>query len=308
MGENSLSDGSRYINRQKLGNGSYGEVFQALDSVDDHLVAMKIQPINFGEGIPRSILREISILQSVNHPNLVQFKTALFQPGSIAIVTDYLEYDLRRFLHRRNRPMEPLLLQSYAFQLLCGVYHLHTHGIMHRDLKPENLLLDQEGMLKICDFGLSRFFTLPLGKYSPEVISTWYRPPELLMGERSYDLSSEMWSIGCIIAEMARGRPIAMGDSDIDQLQKFYAVLGTPTMEEQTIFPVEENQQTFDRPNFFEFLKSEDENLVDLASRMLQYNPRKRMTTVDALTHPYFDTVHELIRNRCWPSELDALY
>jgi serine/threonine protein kinase len=179
---------------------------------------------------------------------------------------------------------------------------------MHRDLKPENLLLDQEGILKICDFGLSRFFTLPLGRYSPEVISTWYRPPELLMGDRSYDLSSEMWSIGCIIAEMARGRPIAMGDSDIDQLQKFFVVLGTPTEDEQTIFPVDPGQQLFDRPNFFEFLKTEDHNLVDLTSKLLQYDPRKRMTTVEALRHPFFDTVHELIRNRCWPKDLRPLY
>jgi serine/threonine protein kinase len=115
-----------------------------------------------------------------------------------------------------------------------------------------------------------------------------------------------MWSIGCIIAEMARGSPIAMGDSDIDQLQKFFAVLGTPTVDEQELFPVEADQPICGRPSFFEFLKTENDLLVDLTIKMLQYDPRKRITTPEALAHPYFDTVHPLIRKRCWPTELEC--
>jgi serine/threonine protein kinase len=305
MSGNVASDGSRYINREKLGKGSYGDVFQARDSVTGKLVALKIQGLESPDGIPRAILRELSVLQSINHPNLISVNDVFFQPGTVTIVTDYMTYDLRHFLHYQKQPVQPKLIQSYAFQLLCGVYHLHTHGVFHRDLKPENILLDEDGMLKICDFGLSRFVTLPLGNYTPEVISTWYRPPELLTRQEHYDLSSEIWSIGCILGEIARGVPIGMGDSDIDQLQKFFKVLGTPTSDEQALFRIEASHPVYDRPDFFELLQTNDAYFVDLVSRMLQYNPKKRITTAEALRHPYFQTVHNVILKRCWPSELE---
>jgi serine/threonine protein kinase len=302
------ADGSRYINREKLGDGTYGCVFRALDSVTGGPVALKIQSATDKEGIPRWILRELSIAQAVDHPNVVSFKEAFAQDNSFILVTDYLPYDLRRLLSHSTTPITPQLMQSYAFQVLCGVYQLHSHGIIHRDLKPENLLLDQDGGLKICDFGLSRFVTLPLVQYTPGLVSVWYKAPELLCGSPAYDLSSDVWSIGCILAEMATGTALAAGDSDIDQLQKIFAVLGTPTREELEIFQIDPDLGVTPRADFGALLRTKDRHFVDLCARMLRYDPGRRITVAEALRHPYFDTICETIKGRCGPPDIEPLF
>lgn len=305
------SNPARYLKESKLGEGTYGVVYKAKDTVTGRTIAEKIMKFDHEEdGIPPTTLREMSILRSVNHPNIVALLDVMIQPGTLCLVTEYLEFDMRYLLCRTRSKgkMNKDLICSYSFQLLCGIFVLHTHRIIHRDIKPENILLNNGGLLKICDFGLSRYFTLPLRQYSPEVVSQWYRAPELLFGDKFYELSIDIWSVGCIIAEMTQGIPLFVGDSDIDQLHKIFGVLGSPTPENfpkyQELGQDVTKFQNYQAKDLKTLLGTEDDYLVDLIQKMLQYDPMKRITAQDALRHPYFQNVSTTIRNICWPPGL----
>jgi serine/threonine protein kinase len=219
-----------------------------------------------------------------------------------------MDMDLRRFLLSKHaKPFDSNLLCSYVFQLLCGIFVLHTHRIIHRDLKPENLLLNSNGLLKISDFGLSRYVTLPHRQYSPGVVSPWYRAPELLFGQHLYDFAIDIWSAGSIVGEMVKGTALFQGDSDIDQLHRIFAVLGSPSPE---TFPAYDELiateiQIVEQPavDFGEFLGCREPELVDLISKMLLYDPKERITALNALKHPYFDKVAPKTREICLPPQ-----
>ncbi|KAK8896225.1 hypothetical protein M9Y10_014120 [Tritrichomonas musculus] len=219
----------RYRRLEKRGEGTYGIVFKAEDQITSKIVALKIMKLEQEEdGIPPTTLREMSILRSVSHPNLVKLEDVIINSTSLTLVFEYLEYDLRFFLRHTKNRIQMKLLRSYAFQMLAGINCLHTHRILHRDIKPDNILLNKEGYLKICDFGLARHFDIPMRQYSANVVSQWYRAPELLLGAPIYGLPIDVWSAGCIIAEMCKGTPLFEGDSDVDQLHKIFKILGTP--------------------------------------------------------------------------------
>ena len=293
----------------KLGEGTYGIVYKGIEIATQKFVAMKRMKIDQEEdGIRPTTLREMSIMKSVSHPNVLALKDVKVTENSVTLIMDFLNFDLRQVFNKLRSKLDPKLAKSYAFQMLCGIFTLHTHRIIHRDLKPENILLDHEGNLKIGDFGLSRYFTLPMRQYSPNVVSLWYRAPELLFGKKYYELSIDIWSIGCIIAEMYRGKPLFNGDSEIDQLHKTFAVLGSPTPEDisdfdgllATVGSVGEYQ----KQRWEDLLDTDDLELVDLMSRIMQYNPVKRITAQEALRHPYFACISEKIREVCWPPGL----
>merc|ERR550514_466978 len=128
-----------------------------------------------------------------------------------------------------GRPLTPAIIKALAFQLCNGIEFCHASRILHRDIKPQNLLIDNRMRLKIADFGLARAFSLPVPKYTHEVVTVWYRPPEILLGSALYSVPVDLWSIGCVLAEMATGAPLFAGDSEIDTIFKIFQKLGTPT-------------------------------------------------------------------------------
>jgi serine/threonine protein kinase len=246
----------------------------------------------------------MSILKTMRHPNIVLLEDVVIQPDQICFVFEFVRTDLRQFLGKHG-PLETNYLQSYAFQMLCGLYTLHTHRIMHRDLKPENLLVANDGLLKISDFGLSRYFTLPVRQYTPNVVSTWYRAPELMLGTRLYDVSIDVWSVGCIIAEMVIGRPLFKGDSEIDQLHHVFRVLGLPNESDRRNMG-DISGFSLDEPITLQIaLNVDNPFLIDIISKMLLYDPAKRLSVADALNHPFFDSVPETVKDKCWPGGLD---
>lgn len=304
----------RYKKLEKLGEGTYGEVYEAEDTTTGRKVALKVMKLDQEEdGIPATTLREMSILRSVSHPNIVSLLDVSIEPGKLMLVCEYMESDMRRLLFRmskkevppgQRRGLDMPLLQSYSFQLLAGLYVLHTHRIFHRDIKPENILLNKDGLLKICDFGLSRYFSLPMRQYSPNVVSVWYRAPELLFGLHYYDLAIDMWSAGCIIAEMTTGLPLFKGDSDVDQVHKIFSVLGTPGEETARQLGDISQFDVYEPQDLREVLNCDNVMLIDLIQKMLEIDPAKRVTVQEALEHPFFNDLNAQIRDLCSPPGL----
>lgn len=250
-------------------------------------------------------LREISILKQLDHPNIINFRNVFSKRNSLVFVTDFMDMDLRKYLDQKKTGLSPSLLKSYSLQLLCGVCYLHSNRVLHRDIKPPNLLINREGLLKICDFGLSRTFSIPPREYTQEVVTLWYRPVELLLGSTEYDTSVDVWSVGCIIAEMLTGSPLFQGDSEIDQLFRIFSILGSPN---ESNWPGVTNlpQYRLDFPeneaeNLHEVLRTDDHLLVDLISQLLILNPNKRISAIRAIQHPYFDDISNELLEICLP-------
>lgn len=218
---NNIAD---YERQEKMGEGTYGAVYKAIYKPKAMAVALKVMPLNQDEeGISAKTIREIATLRHINHPSIVKLINVIIQPENIILIFPFLDFDLRQLIHRSKGPLKTELQRSYAFQLLTGIYHLHVNRVIHRDLKPENILLDCAGYLKICDFGLSRLFTIPLNQFTNDLVTMSYRPPEMLLHNSFYDLSIDVWSAGCVLAEMAIGEPLFPGDSEIDQIHKNFS-------------------------------------------------------------------------------------
>lgn len=295
-----------YVKNEKLGEGTYGVVYRAVETSTGNVVALKQMRLEQEEeGIPVTALREAALLKSLNHPNIISVKEIICVKGALTIVTEYLNYDLRKYLSFSRTGLPPDLLKSYAFQLLCGICYIHSNRMMHRDMKPQNLLINKSGFLKICDFGLARLFSLHDRRYTHEVVTLWYRPPELLLGAHDYDISIDVWGVGCIIAEMIHGKVLFDGDSEIDQLYKIFRIKGTPDVMSWPEFTKMPNYSStfpvFPPKDLCQFLGTEDALLVDLIDKLLQLNPAKRLSAKAALSHPYFADVPPKLISICLP-------
>lgn len=224
----------KFIKLKKAGEGTYGVVYKAKDKITGKLVALKKIKLNARngefEGIPSTAIREICLLKSLCHSSIVELLDVITcEEKSLYIVFEYLDMDLKRYLDTSTDNLPLQLVQSYMKQLTEGLKYLHSHRILHRDLKPQNLLLDCDGHIKLADFGLSRAFSLPSRSYTHEVVTLWYRAPELLLGARIYSPTVDIWALGCIMAEMITKRALFPGDSEIDQLYRIFRLFGTPT-------------------------------------------------------------------------------
>lgn len=280
-----------------LGEGTYGKVFKARSIRTGELVAMKQMKIESTEdGMPGTALREIALLKELrDHENIVRLINIFYKPNKLVLVFEYVENDLKKYMRALEGPLSPAMVKKFAWQLLRGVEFCHASRILHRDLKPQNLLIDQRLRLKIADFGLARPFRVPLGEYTHEVVTVWYRPPEILLGSQIYSLPVDMWSIGCVIAEMATGRPLFAGDSEIDTIFRIFQKLGTPTEE---VWPGLTKLPDF-KPSFPRWpaqpwssirntAAQVGEDGIDLLEKLMYYDPRRRVSAHRALQHPYF--------------------
>lgn len=284
-----MQSAKRYTKLEKLGEGGYAAVYRTQDQLTGNIVVMKVVRIDSEQdGIPSSCIREISAMKSFDHPNIVKCLDVVYTPKKVCIIYEFMDMTLHRFLCRKS-PMEPELIRSYSYQILCAIAYMHAHHYLHRDIKPENLLINRQGFIKIADFGLSRSFGIPLTQMTPYVTTLWYRPPEIILGSTFYDIGIDSWSAGCVIAEMIKKSPLFVGDSDLDQAHGIFNILGTPddywpdnATLSRDLFP--------DNPtkNIGEVLGIEDPNLIDLLTKLLAIDPSERITARDALNHPYF--------------------
>ncbi|XP_023541532.1 cyclin-dependent kinase G-2-like isoform X1 [Cucurbita pepo subsp. pepo] len=290
----------------KIDEGTYGVVYRARDKKSGEIVALKkVKMEKEREGFPMTSLREINILLSFHHPSIVDVKEVVVGSSldSIFMVMEYMEHDLKALMETMKQPFSQSEVKCLMLQLLEGVKYLHDNWVLHRDLKTSNLLLNNQGELKICDFGLARQYGSPLKTYTHMVVTLWYRAPELLLGTRQYSTAIDMWSLGCIMAELLSKQPLFNGKTEVDQLDKIFRMLGTPN---ETIWPGFSNLPGV-RVNFvkhqYNLLRKKfpatsftgspvlSDSGFDLLNKLLTYDPEKRITAEAALNHEWFSEV-----------------
>ncbi|XP_007645558.1 cyclin-dependent kinase 3 isoform X2 [Cricetulus griseus] len=290
---------------EKIGEGTYGVVYKAKNKATGQLVALKkIRLDAETEGVPSTAIREISLLKELKHPNIVKLLDVVHREKKLYLVFEFLTQDLKKHMDSAPTSELPLhVVKSYLSQLLQGLNFCHCHRVIHRDLKPQNLLINEFGAIKLADFGLARAFGVPMRTYTHEVVTLWYRAPEILLGSKFYSTAVDVWSIGCIFAEMVTGKPLFPGDSEIDQLFRIFRTLGTPS--EATwpgVSQLPDFQDSFPRwtrRGLEEIVPSLGPEGKDLLLHLLQYDPSQRISAKTALAHPYFSTEHSLASRRC---------
>jgi len=290
-----------YDKVERIGEGTYGVVYKARHrQTGDTIALKKIRLEQEEEGVPSTAIREISLLKELEHCNIVRLRDVVHQERRLFLVFEYLDIDLKKHLDsspevRNDRKV----IKQYLQQICSGIAYCHMHRILHRDLKPQNLLVDtRTNKLKLADFGLARAFGIPVRTYTHEVVTLWYRAPEILLGARHYSTPVDIWSIGCIFAEMVNQRPLFPGDSEIDELFRIFRELGTPTDEEWPgVSQLPDYTSTFPRwprKGWTDICPTLEPEGMDLLSKMLVYEPNQRISARAAVGHPYFADVAQI--------------
>ncbi|PFX20624.1 cyclin-dependent kinase 1-like [Stylophora pistillata] len=286
---------SEFSKIEKIGEGTYGVVYKGRNNRTNKLVALKKIRLELAdEGIPSTAVREISLLKELNgHPNVVSLEHVLHEDSKLYLVFEFLLCDLKKHLDSTKGPLDHILIKSYLYQITNALYFCHSRRILHRDLKPQNLLIDEHGLIKLADFGLGRGFGIPVRAYTHEVVTLWYRAPEVLLGGQRYACPIDIWSVGCIFAEMVTKKPLFHGDSEIDQLFRIFRILGTPTEQNWPgVSQLPDYKQNFPRwsgEGLRKVVPQLDNNGLDLLEKMLKYDPAKRISAKEALDHPFFN-------------------
>ncbi|KAJ3416773.1 Cyclin-dependent kinase 3 [Chytridiales sp. JEL 0842] len=281
-----------YEKIEKIGEGTYGVVYKARDRSNNAIVALKkIRLETEDEGVPSTAIREISLLKELKHPNIVKLLDIVHSDAKLYLIFEFLDLDLKKYMDSVQGGLSLNLVRSYMLQLVDGISFCHAHRILHRDLKPQNLLIDQVGTLKLADFGLARAFGIPLRTYTHEVVTLWYRSPEILLGSKHYSTAVDMWSVGCIFAEMVLKHPLFPGDSEIDEIFRIFRILGTPTEDTwQGLSQLPDYKTTFPKWTAQPLSKTVpllEADGVDLLRQLLIYDPAHRISAKRALRHPY---------------------
>ncbi|XWS60303.1 hypothetical protein CRYUN_Cryun07bG0024500 [Craigia yunnanensis] len=295
-----------YEKLNKISEGTYGIVYRAKDKKTEEIVALKKVKIldrrdSEEYGFPLTSLREINILASFHHPSIVKVKEVVVDDhDNVYMVMEYMEHDFNGLMESMKRPFSTSDVKCLMLQLLQGVKYLHDNWVLHRDLKTSNLLLNNQGELKICDFGMARQYGSPLKPYTTKVVTQWYRAPELLLGAKKYSTALDMWSVGCIMAELLAKEPLFKGTSEIDQLSKIFDTLGTPSEKIWTgISELPGAKANYSKQSYnllrrkFPAASFRGSSVLsdagfDLLNRLLTYDPEKRITADDALDHDWF--------------------
>ncbi|KHN80331.1 Cyclin-dependent kinase 1 [Toxocara canis] len=286
-----------FVKLEKIGEGTYGVVYKGRNVKTNQMVAMKkIRLECEDEGVPATALREMSLLRELRHPNIVSLEAVIMQENRLYLIFEFLSMDLKKFLDSipDGVMMDAKLQKSYLYQVCQATCFCHQRRIIHRDLKPQNLLVDSKGAIKLADFGLARAIGLPLRAYTHEIVTLWYRAPEVLLGCPRYSMAVDVWSIGCIFAEMATKKPLFQGDSEIDELFSIFRVLSTPTESIwKGVSELPDYKETFPKWRGNTLAEKMNKYLnadgIDLLQKMLIYEPGKRIAAKTILKDPYFD-------------------
>lgn len=288
----------QYEKVEKIGEGMYGVVYKARDRITNETIALKkIRLEQEDEGVPSTAIREISLLKEMHHGNIVRLQDVVHSEKRLYLVFEYLDLDLKKHMDTcPDLAKDPRLIKTFLYQILRGIAYCHSHRVLHRDLKPQNLLIDRRtNALKLADFGLARAFGIPVRTFTHEVVTLWYRAPEILLGSCHYSTPVDVWSVGCIFAEMVTQRPLFPGDSEIDELFRIFRLLGTPTEETWPgVTSLPDFKSAFPKwpaKSVGSVVPGLEPLGIDLLAKMLILEPSRRITARAALEHEYFKDV-----------------
>ncbi|XP_027147527.1 cyclin-dependent kinase 15 isoform X2 [Larimichthys crocea] len=289
-----------YVSLEKLGEGAYASVYKGISRINGQLVALKVIRMKTEEGVPFTAIREASLLKGLKHANIVVLHDIIHSRESLTLVFEYVQTDLAQYMIQHPGGLHSQNVRIFMFQLLRALCYIHSRRILHRDLKPQNLLISYLGELKMADFGLARSKSIPSQTFSSEVVTLWYRPPDVLLGSTDYSTALDIWGAGCIFIEMLQGAPAFPGDTDVfQQLQKIWTVLGVPS---EDSWPGVSQLPNY-KPDWFVHSELKQFRTVwkrlnqlpykteDLVQRMLKGIPTDRISAQDSLQHPYFSTL-----------------
>lgn len=321
-----MSTAGKFTKLDRLGDGTYGVVYKAESNATGKAVALKrMNPAPEEDGVPATTIREIALLRKMDHVNVVKLIEAMFDPPKLTLVFEYCEWDLKKLMDSKGAPLSVEEIRHFLRQLCEGLAYCHANSIIHRDLKPQNLLIEDpmatldekklpanndalrtrdctQLVLKIADFGLARIEAIPVKKYSHEAVTLWYRSPDVILGSTNYGLPVDMWSVGCIFAEMCSGNPMFNAKNDKDQLLRIFKILGSPTnvtwpsMEKypgtRAFFSTNPELEAVQPRAFKEYANTHNltrigEEGLALMEAMLRYEPSQRITAAEALNHPF---------------------
>ncbi|WVZ74997.1 hypothetical protein U9M48_023105 [Paspalum notatum var. saurae] len=283
----------------KIGQGTYSNVYKARDLQSGKIVALKrVRFVNMDPESVRFMAREIHVLRRLaDHPNVIKLEGIVTSrlSHSLYLVFEYMEHDLAGLAALSGQRFTEPQVKCFMAQILEGLRHCHARGVLHRDIKGSNLLVDGNGVVRIADFGLATFFDP--GKAQPmtsRVVTLWYRPPELLLGATEYGIAVDLWSAGCILAELLAGKPIMPGQTEIEQLHKIFKLCGSPSedywakakLPDVTLF---KPQRPY-RRKIAETFKDFSPTALALLDTLLAIEPSARGTAASALDSEFFRT------------------
>eukprot|EP00736_Rhodelphis_marinus_P000183 Rmarinus@m.30076 len=299
----------RYTLLKPIGQGAYGVVCSAQENTTGDKVAIKKVPKAFQHPVDsKRILREIKLLRHFDHENVIALKDILKPQNcetfaDVYLVTELMDTDLHQII-TSPQPLTEEHCQYFIYQILRGLKYIHSANVLHRDLKPSNLVLNGNCDLKICDFGLARGFDEPLDDSPAPVLTEyvatrWYRAPEIMLSRKEYTKSVDVWSVGCIFAELLRRKPLFPGKDYLHQLNLITDVLGTPSEDEMQFIGSETAREHIRslpyKPKipFENIFPNASKEAISLLEAMLKFNPHERPTVEEALKHSYLASLHD---------------
>uniref|UniRef100_A0A3P8NEE1 cyclin-dependent kinase n=1 Tax=Astatotilapia calliptera TaxID=8154 RepID=A0A3P8NEE1_ASTCA len=283
-----------YLSLEKLGEGTFASVYKGISRINGQLVALKVIRMKTEEGVPFNAIREASLLKRLKHANIVLLHDIIHTRETLTFVFEYLQTDLAQYMIQHPGGLRYHNVRIFMFQLLRGLCYIHSRRILHRDLKPQNLLISYLGELKLADFGLARSKSIPSQTFSSEVVTLWYRPPDVLLGSTDYSTALDIWGAGCIFIEMLQGAPAFPGVSDeFEQLQKIWEVLGLSSEDSWPGVSLLPNYRPVLHLPVLIWIRLEQlpYKTEDLAQEMLKVVPTDRISAPDAMQHLYFNTL-----------------
>ncbi|KAL7418346.1 kinase subunit of RNA polymerase II carboxy-terminal domain kinase I [Cryptotrichosporon argae] len=290
-------NGEAYERLAQVGQGTYGKVYKARQAGSGVLVALKrIRMEGEKDGFPVTSMREIKLLQSLRHDNVVRLHEMMVSKGSVYMVMEYMTHDLTGVLAHPEIALDEANIKSLSYQMLAGLAFLHARHILHRDMKGSNILLSSAGELKLADFGLARVYhPRRRADYTNRVITLWYRSPELLLGETAYGPEVDTWSAGCIVLELFTTKPVFQGQDEIHQLDVIWAIMGTPdaagwdAVNELPWYELVRPKARIEPSTEKAFAKWCNPKAIELVKGLLELDPRRRWQAGRALQAAWFD-------------------
>ena len=281
-----------------VGEGAYGIVMKCRNKESGEIVAIKKFKDNEEDIIQKSMLRELKVLKSVKHENIVAFKECFKRKGKLYLVFEYIEKNLLEILEQNANGLDQTFVKRYIYQLCKAINYIHSLDLIHRDIKPENILITNENIIKLCDFGFARAMPTKGGVLTDYVATRWYRAPELLLGSTTYGKEVDFWAVGCIMGEITDGQPMFPGENELNQLNLIQKLLGPLTQFQQEMFfsnPRYSGHKfdSFHKPETIErrYYGKLNKNAVAFVKALLKLDPKERLCGNDVLLHPYFEDI-----------------